>query len=480
MRLTLKSVRLRSLAAIILLLLSVASYVSSSPVAFGAESEIKDGYAIVATPAVLEDAEWVKVVDALATKYSDQYEVSKISWDDQAFLKLRDPLPKYVCFVVKPEEASVERLATIWQETRKLDDDPYGDVIWGIITGFDASDAIRLANVKNCEIKTACGGTSIPLDYFESGVVFDESKQNHWRVKEKGGKAEDRNDAPDDTTHAIADALNTAQLFVTSGHASERNWSLGYAYKNGYFISQNGVLFGAPSNGDPFKIQATGSKIHIAAGNCLLANINNKDCMTLALIRNVNVDTLIGYVVPTWFGYMGWGVLDYFIEQPGRFSVAESVFVNNQALLYTLEKTEAEANNEAAKNDRSLAQKLEGLKFDRDVVAIYGDPAWKNALVPQDSGWNQKLESKQEDDGSTTWTLTIEPLKGAESYKLVDGNGSQRSGRPIFQLLPKRIANIQVIDGAEFNPVVTDNFILVPLTSETPNDKPFSVKFSSK
>ena len=420
------------------------------------KADDKLGYAIVATKAVLDDSDWLQVVNSLKERRGDEYNVSVIAWDDSVVDELRKVKPRYACFITKPEDASIEQLASVWKISRELDDDPYGDVVWGIITGFDSNDALRLTKTQDMVVERALGGTSIALKYFKSGVVFDEGKKNHWVVKKEGEEAEDRNDAPDDTTKAIADELNNAQLFVTSGHASERNWSIGYSYKNGFFVAKDGRLLGVPSNDKPFVIEAQGSKVYLASGNCLLGHIDKPDCLALAMIRNANVDALVGYVVPTWFGYMGWGVQDYYIEQPGRFTVAEAFFANNQALLNVLED-----DDDAPETERMSAQDRTGMEYDRDVVVLYGDPAWRNALAVQESGWEQTLSCEKNEDGSTLWTLTIAPLQGDKSFKLVDGNGSQRSGRPFFQFFPRDVSTPKVLEGEEFSPVVTENFILI-------------------
>ena len=41
-------------------------------------------------------------------------------------------------------------------------------------------------------------------------------------------------------------------------------------------------------------------------------------------------------------------------------------------------------------------------------------------------------------------------------------NGSQRGGRPIVAYLPQRVKDIRIVEGTELNPVITDDFILVP------------------
>ena len=455
-----------------------------------AQTASKPGYAIIASPKVLDDADWAKVVESLKAKRSEEFDVPIIrrETDDAAFAELGKIFPKYACFVVTSEEATKANLATIWQKTRALDDDPYGDVIWGVITGYDAADALRMTQTQDRPTTKVAAGTSIALCYFDEGIAYDELKKNLKRVKKPGAAPEITMDAPDDTTRALAESLDGAHLFVASGHATQRNWMIGFTYRNGYFVSQDGKLFGKPSTGeDPFEITASGSKIYLASGNCLIGDIDGKDAMALALMHSANVDQMVGYVVPTWFGYMGWGVQDYYIEQPGRFTLAEAFFANNQALLSLLEEAKAAENGDAAtlpsklpKGAELSSRYVQGLEYDRDVVVLYGDPAWRNALAEQESGWAQTLKSEKTDDGRTLWTLTIDPKKGDKSFELIDPNGSERGARPFFQFFPTRVADPQIVSGAEFNPVVVDNFILVPQTEKTTPDKPIAIQISTR
>ncbi len=437
-------------------------------------------YAIIVTKAVAEDKDWFSVAQSLQRKYQEKYGAFISSWDDSLQVTLQTNLPQYACFIAKPEEVTRDFLKDIWNLTRSLDDDPYGDVIWGVITGYNFEEAMRLTQVSDLEVDQVVSSTSILTDYFKKAVIFDEINKNHWIIKENNRKLEDRNDAPDDTTHSIAEQLNDAELFITSGHATELNWSIGYAYKNGFFVSKEGSLYGFPSNSDPFPIKSNGSKIHIAAGNCLLGHINDPhNCIALSLMRDAHVDMLIGYTVPTWYGYMGWGILDYYLEQPGRFSVAEAFFANNQALNYLLEerRKSQKSGDSAASNLSSLD--VQGLLYDRDTVILYGDPAWHNALAPLDSGWQQSLTVSKE-DSKQIWTLTITPLKEEKTYELLNTNGSQRSGRPIVQIFPYKIKKAQVIEGMQYNPVVTENFILIPLTKDLPTNLSYSIKIVSE
>ena len=68
-----------------------------------------------------------------------------------------------------------------------------------------------------------------------------------------------------------------------------------------------------------------------------MGHIDGPDAMALAFMNSAGVDQMIGYTVPTWYGYGGWGMLDYFVEQPGRFTLAEAFYANQQALIHRLE-----------------------------------------------------------------------------------------------------------------------------------------------
>jgi len=100
------------------------------------------------------------------------------------------------------------------------------------------------------------------------------------------------------------------------------------------------------------------------------------------------------YTVPTWYGYAGWGCLDYFLEQPGRYTLAEAFFANTQALVTGWKPSsrdrargagsregprEAGRAGEAARKAGLGPQDAAGLLHDRDVLAFYGDPAGRRA-----------------------------------------------------------------------------------------------------
>lgn len=392
---------------------------------------------------------WPEVVEALRKKHDAEVIVHDGEWREP----LAKLMPRYACFVARPEEAGREFVIAAHRGTRALDEDPYPDVIWGILTGYEKADALRIAeHATPLEVRRAAAGCGVDLGAFESGVWYSESTKNLMWEKPKDGEAAKR-EAPDDTTAALVAALDGADFFTTSGHATHRDWQIGYSYKNGQFRCRDGRLFGLDTAGKRHDIDTPNPKIYSAAGNCLAGLIEDRETMALAWMRAGGAYQMAGYVVSTWHGYGGWGVNKIFIGQQTTF--AEAFHLNSIALIHQLEsrfgdkarvnfeRWEIERNpslpNELAKEHGIADRDCLGLLWDRDTVAFYGDPAWEARIVPQrEPGWKQTLT---ENDGIFTFEAS--------------GTGE----RPPMALLPRRLVNPAVLEGEG---VVTDTFVLLP------------------
>ena len=420
-------------------------------------AETKSNYAIVVSKKTHDDPAWRPVVTALQEKHHGTVIIYEAV--AQARAELTRLFPRYACFVATPAEATREFVAQVHRLTRQLDDDPYTDVLWGILTGYDADNALRIARHKEpLTIRRAAAGTDIALDLCEEGVWYCELQQ-HRMVQKKRGEPARQERGPADTTKALVDTLNEyhADMFVTSGHATERDWQIGFRYRNGAFVSKAGRLFGVDTQGQRFPIDSPNPKVYLPIGNCLMGHIDGPDAMALAFMNSAGVHQMLGYTVPTWFGYGGWGCLDYFVEQPGRYTFAEAFFANQQALLYLLDQGSKPAVAGEAARDRVSAADLRGLQFDRDVVAFYGDPAWEARLAPGPLAWEQQL---REENGR--YTFEVLPKLGADTFQPRNTNGSQRGGRPILAWLPHRVRQVEVLEGQDLKPLITDNFLLLP------------------
>jgi hypothetical protein len=422
-----------------------------------------DGYAVVVRQATRDDPRWGAVVAALVATHHAEV-VSYSSSVAEALPRLKSLFPRYACFVTRPEEAGRVFVARVHTLVRSLDDDPYDDLRWGILTGYDADAALRIARRSEpLTVRNVAAGTEVALDMCESGVWYDELRRGHSVEKPLGGSPADRT-APDDTTESLARAFDGADLFVTSGHATERDWQIGYSYRNGQFRSSAGHLFGIDTTGRRFPVRSARPKIYLAVGNCLMGHVDGPDAMALAWMNDAGVCQMAGYTEPTWYGYMGWGLLDYFLEQPGRFTLAEAFLANHHALTHRLGAPGL------APSDR------QGLEFDRDCVAFYGDPAWEARMADRPKTWDQSLSVS----GDELYTLTITPNRGAQTFRPVNTNGSQRGGRPVVQFLPHRVGAAEVVEGADLKPTITDDFILVPIPGTYDPDRAYRVSFRAK
>ena len=449
--------------------LTVALFVASST--FAADSP----YAVVVSAETNNLPEWSEVVATLVEKHDA--EVIEYDTVGDALPALQRQFPRHACFVARPDEATREFVAEVHRLTRRLDEDPYTDTLWGILTGHDADNALRIAeHDEPLTVRKTAAGTEIAMSCCEEGIWYCELNQHHMVQKTPGEPAQTLR-GPGDTTAALVETLNDyeADLFVTSGHATQRDWQIGFAYRNGQFVSRDGMLIGVDTEGDEISIDAPHPKVYLAVGNCLMGHIDSPDAMALAFLNSAGVHQMVGYTTLTWFGYAGWGCLDYFVEQPGRYTLTQAFFANQQALLHRLETEFPELAREEPPPGQTTGYNTgSGLLHDRDVVAFYGDPGWEARLAPGPLAWKQTMS---EEDG--VYRLTITPQHGEQTFEPINTNGSQRGWRPIIEWLPHRVENVRLLEGLDLQPVVTDNFVLIPNPRECDPEGTYEVSFSA-
>ena len=420
-------------------------------------------YAVVVSAATNGDPAWREVVAALVARHHAATVVYS-GGVTECLPGLREVFPRYACFVARPEEAGRQYVVDVSRLTRALDDDPYTDVVWGIVTGYEPADALRIArHAEPLTVTRAAAGCGIDLNAFHEGVWYSEGEKNGMCEK-LPGRAPEKRHGPDDTTQALVDELNRGRTgyFQTSGHASSRDWQIGYSYKNGQFRCRNGQLLGLASDGKRYDINSPNPKVYAPLGNCLIGWIEDRECMALAWMHTGGAYQMAGYVVPTWYG-VAWGIADYFVGEQGQYDYAESVFFNNQWAVQQLESRFPQfarlnvAAYDMERNPGVLDQFAQahgindrdalGLLWDRDTIAFYGDPAWEARVAPvRPAPWTCTLTER---DGR--FTFTVKAL----------GDGTW--GRPPAILFPRRLRGVRVLSGAELQPVITENFILLPL-----------------
>ncbi len=424
----------------------------------------KSDYAIVVRSTTAKDTDWAKVVKTLQKKHDAKiltYEKSISEVTDD----LKDIFPRHTCFVSQHQQVNPTFIKAIYRVTAGLDEDHYVDTFWAVLTGFDATNALEIAeHAQPLTIGKVASGTEFATDMVREGQWYDELIKNKHVRKDAEGDVQELK-GPDDTTQALADLLNQYRpdLMITSGHATQRNWQIGFRYRNGYFKSAQGQMFGQDVRRKQIEIDSQNPKVYLPIGNCLMGDIDGADAMALAWMNDCGVRQMLGYMEPTWYGYMGWGVLDYFVEQPGRYTLTEAFFANHHALMHRL----------AQENLNSMDKR--GLEFDKNVVAYYGDPKWQAKMAALPCRYEQSLES----DGDI-YTLRITPKAGEASFLPVNTNGAQRGWRPIVQFLPERMEMFELLEGAELNPVIADDFVLVPNPRKCDPEREYVVKFRAR
>ena len=448
-------------------------------------------YAVVVSNATYADADWRPVVDALAAKHAGAMVVRYGTDVTAATADLRRASPRYVAFVAKPAEANRTFVVAVSRLTRHLDvdNDGYGDALWGIVTGPTADDARRIASVAEpLTIRSGGAGTNLDLAAFDAGTWFSEGTAGLYYTKAAGGPVVKHADGPADSTKAIVDYLNDAHpdLFVTSGHASERNWALGYSYKNGQLASHGGRMFGVDLAKHRYPVRSDNPKVFLAIGNCLMGHIDSPDCMALGWLGSGGVDQFVGYTVVTWYGKMGWGVNSYLFDPPGRYDLAEAFYFSNQCVLHELATKfprsagvdvplpEGDGGN-ADKTVEDFAAALNakvgsptsqdnlGLMWDRDTVAFYGDPAWDARLATRSPG----VRTVVTHDGPV-YTLTV------------SADATVKLDKPVAMLLPHRLAHVRDVKAdAGVDAVVTGNFAMLFGVPKVEAGRTVTVTFSA-
>ncbi len=454
------------ITVILLLLWAVATLaqekpsVKEKPKASQAEQQKEDKkcrYAIVVANSFFAQekstkTKWPKVVEKLEKRYSAKvFRFDGLPNSSKTLKKeLGDYHPYYVCFVSKPQHCGRSFVKSVIRLMRSLDDDPYDDAIWAILTGYTADDALKIVSAKPLEVKrhlSHVGGGW--LEWFERGVSFNEGKQFEKTVKKKGEKPQ-KAECPGDTTEQWVKEANSnkVDLISTSGHATERDWQMGYNFRSGRIVpAGKGKLMGVASNRQRFGIKTSNPKIYFSPGNCLIAHIpsNLMDCMCLSWMHN-GCHHFFGHVEPQGRWCTAWGIATYFFSLQDTFTFAESVCVNRIASRYVMEKYQK--GREKQYHNRCL-----------DVTVLYGDPAWQARMKRTTSPlYEVKLDVAEAQAGRKKITMTVEFQRRCTF--------NVRYTKPPIALLPDTISDWKVEQSDAKETVVADNFIMLDVTGK--------------
>ena len=178
---------------------------------------------------------WGKVVRFLEAKYKGKTFAYDKSPED-----VRKDVgayhPRYVCFVCPPTENFPDFALVANKFCRTLDDDPYVDAIWGILTGFDEDHALELVKAEPVVIRRAFTKTlGAWLNWVPEGDYVTEWTRDRGELGVKkagedfavksGGPTSDADDAR--YVHKLLSG-DKFDLIIGSGHGGHHNWMLMY------------------------------------------------------------------------------------------------------------------------------------------------------------------------------------------------------------------------------------------------------------
>jgi hypothetical protein len=414
-------------------------------------------YAVIIKQSTYNDPDWQAVSNALLERYEGQLFIWESSLNE-----VQDEVASYkpthigfVCDVSTASPGFVQN--SLWPFTRALDGDAYCDAVWGIITGYDAQDALNLVTgPTGFEVKTCLGGTtSCNVNYYTQGISTSEGTYNQYFVKYPDAlDVFEFYDGPTDRTEWLVTMINEGidifdyepvDIFVTSGHGNFNQWQLHYpsSGQEGFFRSSYGQVYGDPHNAPDINIDSDNPKIYFGLGNCNIGQIFNGGCMAPSWIHTGGAFQYTGYVIPEGgSSCQHGGTKAYFYRVARNNTWAESYFLGNIALQFDM------INGTPGTNPPDL-----------DGSALYGDPGMQ-IKMSNDGVFMEQLFTNE---------LTIN--EGTERDTITYRITMNREGNPGFTskwgerhpaiILPFKAEDIQIIYTEAIAVVVEDNFALM-------------------
>jgi len=441
---------------------------------------------------VCQDDAWREVAEKLRRKH-DGIIIIYEKVPRECLEQLRNITPRYVAIVERPEFLNRDYVIDVHKMSRAVDDDMFADFLWGIVTGYDAEAAMRMVDdsteplvVKNAvatiaELKSA--------KWFDRFAWMDDHVMEIWGEKYgKGERVKCGKVIAADCLKKFSDlyAAYDPDLVVTAWHATENNLQL--RFSTGELRAKAGKLYCHDrETGNVWNIPTSEKrKVYLAVGNCLIGNVNNtRESMAIAWMSGEHAASMIGYVVPTWHGRNGWGALKYWLTNPGRYTLAEAVYMNQQDFLCQLYRWFPSLIGEDYpkyddigywKAQKIMQEKLGteeltndhiGFWYDRDVLAYYGDPKWNVRLqeIPSENDYTVTCRMRGKRCVITITTnedFSLERMKG-DHFKQ-----EHVLDLPFNYFFPKRLKHPRLVEGQKWDAVVDENFLLI----YNPNFKP--------
>ncbi len=466
-------------------LISLLTAIMLSSISSSAQSR-QYKYAVVCSEAAYSESGWKLVADSLVKKHALKGVSQLFKWKSQigdVKSALSEFNPDYVAFVARPAtECNSSFVVAVHRLCRMLDSDPYGDAIWGIVTGYKAEDALRAIS-ESLNIKTVLAASNnisyeppIQRFYQAIGMTCDSYTRTDYLFPGSRGSVYTENKRPDNEQDRIktvskwlsSESLNISiqgkgtisgpvDCIITGGHGNVNVWQCHYpeAGTEGYMRSSAGKLIGSPYSGNAIDINAKTPKVYWCLSNCLMGNPDSKDNIVYGAFGSGRAIQMFGFIINASAGdeFMAWGVYDRATKLSGKLTLPEAYFLSNNNALFEI------------RNPGNLVNTRLVEPF-MDSTVFYGDPAADVHFHPfGDTAHAYKTDLKMtgSTNGLTEFAYTFTMLAHDQPYD----EGYCYQFRPA-ELLPVRIdpSTVSVVKNDGHKCDITDNVMIWEMLSK--------------
>jgi hypothetical protein len=467
------------------LLIVIFTAAMLSPVSSSAQNR-QYKYAVVCSEGAYAESGWKIVADSLVKKHAHKGGSKLFIWKSQV-TELKGALgefnPDYIAFVARPAtECNTSFVVAVHRLCRALDSDPYGDAIWGIVTGYKAEDALRAIS-ESLTVKTVLAASNnisyeppIQRFYQAIGMTCDSYTKTDYQFPGTRGSVYTEDKRPDNEQDRIkivskwlsSESLNISvsgkgtingpvDCIITGGHGNVNVWQCHYpeAGNEGYMRSSGGKLIGSPYSGSAIEINAKTPKVYWCASNCLMGNPDSKDNIVYGAFGSGHAVQMFGFVINASAGdeFMAWGVYDRVTKLSGTLTLPEAYFLSNNNALFEIRSPGNLVNT-------GLVGQF------MDSTAMYGDPAADVHFYPLGDtvhAYKTDLKMASGINGLTEFTCTFTMLAHDQPYD----EGYCYQFRPA-KVLPVRIdpSTVSVVKNDGHKCDITDNLMIWELLSK--------------
>lgn len=483
---------------------------------------VGNGYVVVTGKSVMADPEWCGVVKRLEKKHQAvliQYEVSP----EEVLKELQKICPRYVAFVEKPEHIGPDYVIGINRLSCRVDGDVYADFLWGIITGYDARNAMEMVEnaarplvVRNV-FSTSSFRDTLTVNSFGRYAWMDDYNRGMWGQKQLDRGITWRGLEPsgpgwlDSASGLTVSAVVPADFFdrfIQLYRETEPDWVLTGAFLDrprwnadtftpadlqpvsqstvfqfplpfgptALMTAREGRIWADYPDGARLLPEKKSPKVYVAAGDNFGGNVaNTRESLPVAWMNGGHAAAVIGYVTPNWYGVGGYGVVKHWVASAGRYTLPEAAFLNRQDIIARLNRWNPQLAGmnfpygqigepvdiiSAATGTGIPTRELVGYLYDRDAVAYYGDPKWDVRLQENTAGKGFTIKMET---GEKSCTVTVATLPGFNINQMIGGGYKPEYTRnlPFSFIFPERLPNARLAPGQTWDAVADENFILI-------------------